>query len=388
MRIAINAISATAGGAQTYILNLKRALPALGSHEYRLYIPRSAAQALGGLPANFQLMHSRWAERGYAARLLWEQVMLPYAVKQWRADVLICVGNFCPLWSPAPVLLLMRNPLYFTPRFLDDLLERRHFLWALRHVAMTRLALWSAQAAKQTITPTAAMEEMVRRTARASLPALRTIPHGFDPWPNAASALAVHPPLTPPFRLLMVSHYNYFRNFETVLRAVAQLCRADGNGRWQLLLTADLRAGLRPGGYHTTRASQLLDELGIRERVSMLGAVPYGDLPRLYRSAHAVICPAYTESFSHTVIEAMAMGVPVIASDISVHREVARDGAAFFSPFDPADLAARCRTIMEDESLRARLREAGKKRAQDFSWRRHFQDLLASAAEVAGSYQR
>src|SRR5713226_3818906 len=97
MRIAINAISATAGGAQTYILNLKRALPALGSHEYRLYIPRSAAQALGGLPANFQLMHSRWAERGYAARLLWEQVMLPYAVKQWRADVLICAGNFCPL---------------------------------------------------------------------------------------------------------------------------------------------------------------------------------------------------------------------------------------------------------------------------------------------------
>ncbi len=386
MRIAINAISATAGGARTYLLNLARALPALGAHEYLLYVPVGAGPDLTGLPGNFQLVQTRRVERHYVTRLLWEQLWLPRQVRRWGADVLICVGNFCPLRGAVPVVVLMRNPLYFTPHFLEDLLERGHYLWAARHVAMTRLALWSARSARLTITPTQAMAEMVRRTAGARPPALCTIPHGFELWPSAredSTAATAQPPPAPPFQFLLVSHYNYFRNFETVLRGFAQARRSCGNGRLRLILTTDLRPGLRPGGYDTTRASRLLDELGIRDIVTTLGAVPYDELPRLYKAAHAVVCPAYTESFSHTVVEAMAMGVPVIASDISVHREVAGEAALFFSPLDPADLAQRCRTLMEDDGLRARLCNAGKKRAQEFSWRRHFEALLAVAAEAA-----
>ncbi|HYM09315.1 MAG TPA: glycosyltransferase family 1 protein [Bryobacterales bacterium] len=385
MRIAINAISATAGGARTYLLNLARALPALGAHEYQLYIPKAAAPDLAALPANFHIALNRWAERNYAARLVWEQTVLPREAKRWGADVLICVGGFCPLRSRVPVLLLSRNPLYFTPRFLRDLLERRHYAWALRHVAMTRLSLWSARAARLTIVPTSAMGEMIRATAGGHPLALRTIPHGFELWPSAAQARASAVPPPPPFRFLVVSHYNYFRNFETVLRAFAQLRGAYGNnGRLSLTLTADLRPGLRPGGYHTTRAGRLLQSLHLGKAVTTLGAVPYEELPRVYRSAHAVICPAYTESFSHTVIEAMAMGVPVIASDIGVHREVAGEAALFFPPLDPAALAERCRMLMDDASLRERLRALGEQRAQSFSWRRHFEEVLAAAAEVAG----
>jgi glycosyltransferase involved in cell wall biosynthesis len=383
MKIAINAISATAGGARTYLLNLARALPSLGAHEYQLYVPTAALPVVSSLPPDFHVVLNRWAERNYAARLAWEQAVLPRQASRWGADVLICVGGFCPLRSRVPVLLLSRNPLYFTPRFLRDLLERRHYAWALRHVAMTRLSLWSAQAARLTIVPTSAMGEMIRATAGNRPLNLRTIPHGFEPWPSAAQARATPAPPPPPFRFLFVSHYNYFRNFETVLQAFAQLRRTYTNGRLSLTLTADLRPGLHPGGYDTTRAGRLLGRLGLGDAVTALGSVPYDDLPRVYRSAHAVICPAYTESFSHTVVEAMSMGVPVIASDIGVHREVAGDAALFFPPLDAAALAERCRSVMEDDSLRERLRTLGEQRAQSFSWRRHFEELLAAAAEVA-----
>jgi glycosyltransferase involved in cell wall biosynthesis len=383
MKIAIHALSASAGGGRTYLLNLARALPGLAAHHYRLYVPASAAAELADLPANFQVRSCPWAERSYAARFFWEQCLLPREVKAWGADVLVCVGNFCPLRSAVPVVLLSRNPLYFTPHFLEDLLARRHYRWAAVHLLMRRLAWQSARAARLTIAPTAAFAEMMRSDTGDPLPRLRAIHHGFQLWPgeNGRPRRAAAEP--PPFRFLVVSHYNYFRNFETVLRAFA-LLRAGGSPV-HLVLSTKLEPGLLQGGYDTTRASRLIDELGIRDTLTMLGRVAYDDLPDTYRSAHAVICPAYTESFSHTVVEAMSLGRPVIASDIGVHREVAGEAALFFSPLDPEDLAAQCRRVMNDAELRARLSAAGLARAQDFSWRRHFEQMLGAAAEVAAA---
>src|SRR5579885_3352471 len=83
MKIAINAISATTGGARTYLLNLARALPSLGRHEYQLYIPGSAAPDLAGLPGDFELLQNARAERSYVQRLVWEQSTLPRRVSRW-----------------------------------------------------------------------------------------------------------------------------------------------------------------------------------------------------------------------------------------------------------------------------------------------------------------
>ncbi len=383
MRIAINAVSATAGGGRTYLLNLARVLPEMEPHQYLLYVPEDAARDLESLPAAFQVRTVGGAQRSYAARLLWEQGVLPREAKRWGAEVLLCVGNFCPLRSPVPVVLMSRNPLYFTPQFLGDLLRRGRWAQAVEHMAMTRLALWSARSARIAVTPTAAMADMIRATAGNNGLPLRTIHHGFQPWPGWLDRLLPQPPPPPPFRLLVVSHYNYFRNFETVFQALSLLRRQCGPEAVHLTLTTHLAPGLRPGGYDTTAAWQMMARLGLQDSITMLGAVPYDELPKAYGSAHAVICPAYTESFSHTVVEAMFMEVPVVASGIGVHREVAGDAALFFSPLDPAELADRCRQLINDAALRQRLRAAGVARARQFSWRRHFQDLLGVLAEAA-----
>ncbi len=379
MKIAINAISATAGGAQSYLINLARVLPALGNHEYLIYLPSRRPPELGGLPAQFRTATCRWAEPASAGRFLWEQWTLPREARRWGADVLLCLGNFCPLWSPVPVVLLSRNALYFTPRYLDDLLARRHYGWALRHLLMTRLAVLSVRAAEATVVPTAAMAGLIRAAAP-GLTSLRAIPFGFQPWPAGNGHTGAEPP-PPPFRFLIVSHYNYFRCFETAFRALA-LLRTQGLPA-ELILSTRLEPGLSLGGYDTTAASELLDQLRLRPAVTMLGPVAYDALPGIYRSAHAVLCPSYAESFGQTVLEAMALGVPVAASDIPAHREVAGDAALFFPPEDAASLAACARRLLDDPALRARLRTAGLERAGAFSWQRHFQELLSAAAEAA-----
>src|SRR5262249_57210008 len=117
----------------------------------RLYVPHSARADLSSLPDNFRIVCRPWAERSYATRLLWEQSLLPHDVRRWGADVLICLGNFSPLWCKVPVLLLSRNALYFTPRFFSDLVERRHYGRALEYLLLRRLALWAPRPGGPTI---------------------------------------------------------------------------------------------------------------------------------------------------------------------------------------------------------------------------------------------
>ena len=71
----------------------------------------------------------------------------------------------------------------------------------------------------------------------------------------------------------------------------------------------------------------------LRNEVVELGAVPYGALHHLYRSCDVYATPAYAETFAHPLVEAMASGLPVIASDLAVHREICGEAAHVFPAF-------------------------------------------------------
>ena len=139
-------------------------------------------------------------------------------------------------------------------------------------------------------------------------------------------------------RLLFVSHYNYYRNFETLLHAVALLKQRRPSSRIRLVLTCELAEGKNPGDYRTAEASALLHDLQIAEDVVQLGTIPYPLLHHVYRSCDIYVTPAYTETFAHPLVEAMACGLPIVASDLAVHREISDGAALFFEKFSPWNL--------------------------------------------------
>ena len=112
------------------------------------------------------------------------------------------------------------------------------------------------------------------------------------------------------------------------------------------------------------------------ERVRHLGHVPAADLPALYRGARALVFPSLFEGFGLPVLEAMASGTPVASSDRGPLRELCGDAALTFDPEDPAAIAAAVTAVTRDEELRARLREAGLRRAAGFTWSRCAEDHL------------
>ena len=109
----------------------------------------------------------------------------------------------------------------------------------------------------------------------------------------------------------------------------------------------------------------------------MLGSVPYDKLHQLYRLCDVCVCPSYAESFGHPLVEAMALGVPVVAADLPVHREVCAEAAAYFEVFDEHALAAQCVRVLTERPLSESLRAQGLCRSQAFSWDEHCRQLVA-----------
>jgi phosphatidylinositol alpha-mannosyltransferase len=109
----------------------------------------------------------------------------------------------------------------------------------------------------------------------------------------------------------------------------------------------------------------------MEEGVTWLGRLPDRLLPAAYRTAEVMVAPSLgRESFGIILLEAMACGVPVVASDIPGYRSVVEDGVQgmLVPPGDPGKLAEALMRLVEDADLRQRLAEAGRARAEEFSW--------------------
>jgi glycosyltransferase involved in cell wall biosynthesis len=102
---------------------------------------------------------------------------------------------------------------------------------------------------------------------------------------------------------------------------------------------------------------QRVAELGLGGRVRFLGPLPRGRVLELFRAADAAILSSSWENFPHAVVEALAVGTPVIATAIGGVAEVVRDGenGLLVPPRDPAALADAVRRYFADERLRGRL---------------------------------
>lgn len=127
-----------------------------------------------------------------------------------------------------------------------------------------------------------------------------------------------------------------------------------------------------------------------RERVHMLGAVANDRLPAIHAGCDAFVAPAVAqESFGVSLVEAMAAGLPVVASDIPGYREVVTDGVEglLVPARDPEALAAGLVRVLRDPQLAARLGAAGRERARTFDWSivvGRLEELYGRAIESAG----
>jgi glycosyltransferase involved in cell wall biosynthesis len=386
MHVFVNSLAASAGGGLTYIRSV---IPEMAVRP-GLQVTVAANAGLRSEFQNFANVEFVDLKLSPARRWWHEQSVLPRMIRSSRADMLLSTGNFALRNSPVPQILLSRNSLYSSADFYRDLLARGEYrIWLDTHVR-SLLARKSIAWADLTVAPSQAFAAELRRWTGGTR--ILAIYHGFD----REAFIRDNTPLTAELqeklrssegavKLLFVSHYNYYRNFETLIRALPLLRDRLPNRKVKLLLTCKLVPGANPGPYHTDAAARLIRDLGVSNMVVELGAVPYHQLHHLYRLADLYVTPAYAETFAHPLVEAMSSGLPVVASDIPVHREICADAAVYFPRFSAADLADRVAEVVTTAQFVASLSEKGKARSTAFNWKKHVDELLSAADSLVAA---
>ncbi len=121
-------------------------------------------------------------------------------------------------------------------------------------------------------------------------------------------------------------------------------------------------------GWHTRELKKALQLFPRDEKPILTGYVPKKLLPDLYRGASLFVYPSLYEGFGLPVIEAMACGVPVLASNSTSLPEVVEDAGVLIDPRDVSHLKEAMMELLEDEKARRELARRGIARAKLFSW--------------------
>lgn len=377
MKVLVNAVSAKLGGAATYVHNLVRSLaaqPASGDEFVFVVPPASAARLTAVAGAGpVRILPSDAAAGSYLRRAWFEQIAIRGLVRRERPDVLFSSANFSLLVCPCPQVLLVRIPIYFSREYLAHVLPQKSAAFRAETALRRWLVCRSVRAADWLMTPSAAMLDDLRAFARVD-PARAVVNSYGVPASRLTDAARVRPSPGAPLRILWVSHYADHKDLATLLDAAGRL-RAAGAPPFELHLTLD---PLAVNGQHTPMPAQerrLLAELaGV---VRPLGVCSYEETWALYAQADIFVFPSLCESFGHPLVEAMASGLPVVASDIAVHREVCADAAAYFPVRDTATLAGVLRPLLDDADARRNLAARARARATSFLWEDHVARLLA-----------
>ena len=115
----------------------------------------------------------------------------------------------------------------------------------------------------------------------------------------------------------------------------------------------------------------LAKECGVAVQVKLFGAVPHGELPKYYGLADVFCLPSLNEGMSNTVLEAIAAGLPIVATVTGGTEELVTDGenGYFVKQESPEDLAEKLSVLVSDDALRKRMGEASRKRAMSMNWK-------------------
>lgn len=391
LRIAVNAVAAKSGGAVTYLCNLAPEL-AKSEHRYVFYVPRGLEKAVQSLGNNLTVVATDVGFKPSWKRFLWDQIALRRTIKKEQVDLLFSSSDFGMLFPPCKQILAIRNPLFFSRLYLESVLPRKSWRFKAELLSRRQLISLSARSSDVVMLASQSMLKDVRRFIQ--IPDEKAVVNHFGVplerfhkrrWEAGTPASQeARKQQAGSLRMLYVSEYSDYKNLTTLLRAVL-LLREQGIDKFSLITTAD--PDQFPDAEIATRAvdKALVSDPRIASYVQCRGSVPYGGIHVLYQESDLFVFPSLAESFGHPLVEAMASGLPVMASDIPIHHEICGEAALYFSALDPQDLVNKILMLGRNIELREQLGKAGRARAvAQFDWKDHVQRLVEICEKVAG----
>jgi glycosyltransferase involved in cell wall biosynthesis len=385
MRLAVNAwfLSQPGTGSGQYLRNLLRALPAVAPGlQVLLVAPQEPVDfEVPGLQIEAcdprEVRSRLWAAAPRLGKVWFEQVAFPRLCRRWRADVAHVPYWGSPFWPTAPTVVTVHDliPLLL-PAYRGGLLVRLY----------TRLAAASARRAALVLTDSLASRRDIEAHLGLPFAGVRCVylaagPE-FNPDPAPDDAAIRQRYGLPRRYVLYLAGHDVRKNVAGLLHAFATVARADDDVA--LAIGGTLPDEDRPPFFDPR---PLVAALGLEEEVRFLGWVDEGHKPALYRGAACAVFPSRYEGFGLPVLEALACGTPLVASNAGSLPELVGDAGFALDPDDVQGLAGAIVSCLVDEDLAAELGRRGPSQAARFSWAQAAQATFAAFEEVAAGHR-
>jgi glycosyltransferase involved in cell wall biosynthesis len=376
MKVGINALAFKTGGGLTYLKNLLPALAKIDSQNtYFIFVPRDrfkAYQALG-LPENFRIIAApNFAH--WVFRLFYEQFILPKNYLKLNIEIIYNPGDIGTIFTTLPQVLAIRNPNPYAPK---ELKPCWGFFMQIKIRALRLLTKASVHKASKIIFVSDYSRKLISQKLKIPLSKTTTIHHGIDASRFAPGRIMNKGLGIKNNYILSVSNLEEHKNFEILLSAYAQLPKGIKN-QYQLKIAG----GISMPSYFA-RLKDITKKLEIETNVKFLGKIPYENLPALYQRASLFVLPSLLETFGHPVLEAQSAGLPVILARSTSLPEVGGQGALYFAPRDPKDLAQKITQVLTNPSLQQELIQKASQNLKRFSWNSSAQKLIKTLKSVA-----
>ncbi len=377
MKIAVNLLPfrEEIAGVGRFTKNILQELAEIDNrNQYFLFCTKNSRRYFKAEKENFNYIICGFNSNKILSRILWEQLILPFQLFLRNIDILFTPSVAIPtLFRGRKITVIhdiayVKNKNKYPP-------GRRIYLSAATKVAF--------KLSKTILTVSEFTEREIRAYFKDEDKRITVIYNGVSKAFFENSSIETKNSIKEKYKLpkkflLYVGAIEPGKNIEIIIEAFVDFLMKTGQ-QIKLVLTGGL-------GWQKENILKLLDKYSIKEEVVILPYLTDEELPYIYNSALILLYLSAYEGFGLPVLEGMASGVPVIASNVPPIQEFAHDAAFLVNPFDKEKLVKIIQNIiMYSNTERNEIITKGRERARKFTWSKSARTILSLFNEEANS---
>lgn len=355
-------------GIGRYIENLILRLPLLDPAMTWVYFYYDDEQQKYWSAALAKAHNVEWVKTPVRHYSISEQLTMPGFFSRAKLDLLHIPHFNIPLFYPGRLIITIHDLLWheYYGTQVTTLPQWQYWFKYVAYRWVTRMAILRAE---RVLVPAETIKQTVAKYFPRQLKKVVVTTEGASPTLVVSQARqSIARKTAKKHQLLYVGSLYPHKNLAVVIKALKEL------PTYQLVVV-----GARTVFQDQTKA--LVAAEGVSDQVTFAGFMPDEVLSQLFQTSLALVQPSLSEGFGLTGLEAMAAGIPLIASDIPIFREIYQTGAIFFDPHQPEDFIRAVRTV--ETTQLSSLIKTGQRIAAQYSWDAMAKETLRAYQEVA-----
>jgi len=374
MKIAVNALSVTPqkGGVKTYLVNLMINLGKIDSkNTYLIFVSHLNSNLFEGLGENFKIIILPLYYNNRLFQIFYEQFALPFYIIKYKIDILFSPSNtatifpFCKQVLTFHALLMIRK---LRKRYPEKTIPKLHSLF---YNLMFPLSL---RCSNKIIAVSQNTKKWLLRQRKVLPSKIAVVYEGVDCELFQSANNAKTSNIKRPYILFLSTLFRY-KKAENLVRAFSKLKKTHKIPHTLIIAGRDPKKQI---GY----LRRLAESEGVLDDIVFTDFVPHDKVGDLYRNSDVFVFPSAVETFGLPVLEAMACGTPVVASNRTSVPEIVGDAGIIVNPDDIDELAEAVLRVLSDKGLQRSLIQKGYRRAKKFSWDKTARKTLEIFEEV------